>query len=82
MNEISELEIEQEIVRLEKKVAKWDRQDQKQRERQAYVAEHGLACWECGSRMNEWASAGIGKWGKPSAWCQRCQRGRWRNKAT
>lgn len=80
MKVYSELEIEQEIVRLEKKQAKWDRQDAKQRERQAYVQEHNLACWECGSRMNEWASAGPNKWGTPSAWCIRCQRGRWRAK--
>lgn len=78
---MSGFEIEKEIARLEKKQAKWDKRDARQLEREAFVKEHDLACYQCGTRMNEWASAKYNQWGKPSALCVRCQRDKWRNAA-
>ena len=66
-----------EVDRILKKVAKWERQDARRAEREAFVNTHGLACFKCGTRMNEWAAARMGEFG-PWALCVRCHRDKWR----
>ena len=47
------------------------------RERQmrlaAFVSQHGIACFKCGSKLNDWAKTGIANRG-PWAICIRCVR--------
>ena len=73
-----------EIARLERKhrdiaehgagaLAKQAAREHRQAEMSAFVSEHGLSCFKCGSTFNAWASTG---WAGARAWaiCQVCVR--------
>ena len=67
-----------EIARLEKKMARWEKQDVRKAELDAFVLEHGLKCFKCFSTWNEWAATGTSAYGRPWALCVMCMREKWR----
>lgn len=53
----------------------WEQREAAKIERQlhlgAFVERHGIACFKCRSRLNDWAKTGITN-GRPWAICQPC----------
>lgn len=53
------------------------RQAEKDLKRQGmnmFALEHGLACFRCGSRLNDWAKVGTGEYGRAWGICVLCVR--------
>lgn len=62
----------------EKRFARQDANEARQRELQPFIDLHGLSCFSCGSSFNDWAKTGMTKFGKPYAictWCVRTKKG-------